>query len=84
MERPRARVHGVDEHVEPLTRRDHEGVGQVGLVEREPILRHDLEVVPSRCIGCNIEPSFARWISTQSPRFAMSGTVAGNDFPFKR
>ena len=36
---------------------------------------------PCRCIGCSIEPSFAMWISTQSPCLATIGVVAGNDLP---
>ncbi len=46
MERPRAGVDGVDEHVEALSRRDHEGVRHVRILEREAVLGDHLEVVP--------------------------------------
>ncbi len=45
MEGPHAGVLRLDEHVEPLARRDHQRICPVRMVEREPVLGDHLEVV---------------------------------------
>ena len=64
VERPHARVDGVDEDVEPLSGGDHQRVGHVRVpVERESVLRRrPRSGSRGGASGGSCAPSFARWI----------------------